>query len=127
MTSMCHFNYIFSIVFNFQFTANLFVELVRFLFQVPGVKIFFSCTLCQHPLEKLLDANGKEGTHDNPTVKEFQLNTRALRVVNSFYRPVVKGNCRGDMKVIDKENVDTTLDLPRRSTKRKKRKYSICM
>ena len=60
------------------------------------------------------------GTHDNPTVKEFQQNTHALRVVNSFCRPVVKGNCRGNMKVIDKENVDSTLDFPRRCTKRQK-------
>ena len=34
----------------YLFTANSFVELVRYLFKVPGVKIFFSRTLCQDPL-----------------------------------------------------------------------------
>ena len=59
------------------------------VYKVPEVKIFFSRTLSQDPLENFFDANGQEG-HNNPTVKEFQLNTQALRVVNSFCRPVVR-------------------------------------
>ena len=105
----------------YLFIANSFVELVRYLFKVPGVKIFFSRTLCQDPLENFFGCQRQRGgTHDNPTVKEFQQNTQALRVVNSFCRPVVKGNCRGNMtmKEIDKENINST--LPRKSTKRQK-------
>ena len=45
----------------YLFTANSFVKLVRYLFKVPGGKIFFSHTLCQDPLETFLDVNGKEG------------------------------------------------------------------
>ena len=109
------------------FTDNSFVELVRCLFKVPGVKIFLSRTLCQDSLGNFFGCQRQRGgTHDNPTVKEFQQNTQALRIVNSFCRPVVKGNCRGNMtmKEIDKENINFT--LPRRSTKGKKLKYSAC-
>ena len=60
------------------------------------------------------------GTHDNPTVKEFQQNTQALRVVNSFCREVVKGNCSGNKgdagSTVEKENYP----LPRRSSGRAK-------
>ena len=53
--------------------------------------------------------------------KNFSLTHKlSLCVVNSFCRPVVKGNCRGNAKVIDKDNVDSTLDLLTRSTKRQK-------
>ena len=105
----------------YLFTANAFVKLVRYLFKVPGVKIFFSCTLCQDPLVNFIGCQWqRRGTHDNPTVQEFQQNTQALRIVSLFCRPVVKGNYRGNvtMKEIDKENINST--LPRRSTKKRK-------
>ena len=35
------------------------------------------------------------GTSDNPNALEFGRNAQALRVVNSFCRGPVKGNCRG--------------------------------
>ena len=102
----------------YLFTANSFVELVRYLFKVPGVKVFFSHTLCQDPLENFFGCQRQRGgTHDNPTVKEFQQNTQALRVVNSFCRPTVKGNCRGNSETTDEEN---DYPLPRRSANRRK-------
>ena len=80
------------IIIAYLFTANSFIELVCYLFKVAGAKIFFSQRLCQDPLENFFGCqwqfSERGGTHDNPTVKEFQQNTQALRVVNSFCRPV---------------------------------------
>ena len=80
-----------------SFIAYSFVELMKYLFTVPGVEVFFSCHICQDPLEKFF-GNQRQigGTHDNTTVYDFQKNTQPLRVVNSFCRGTVKGNCRGN-------------------------------
>ena len=91
---------------------------------MAGAKIFFSRRLCQDPLENFFGCRRQRGgTHDNPTVKKFQQNMQALHVVNSFYRPVVKGNCQGNTETVYKENTDCP--LPRRSTKRGKLKLCI--
>ena len=67
--------------------AYSFQGLVRYLFTLPDVKVFLSRKICQDPLEKFFGCQRQVGgTHDNPTVKEFQQNTQALRVVNSFCR-----------------------------------------
>ena len=105
--------------------AHPFVELVRYLFKVPGVKVFFSRRLCQDLLEKFFGCQRQiGGTHDNPTVQEFQQNTQALRVINSFGRPVANGNCRGnkgDSKfMLEKENYP----LPKRTSCRAKTQTS---
>lgn len=98
------------------------MKLVRYLFTVPGVKVFLSRRICQDPLEKFFGCQRQVGgTHDNPTVKEFQQNTQALRVVNSFCREVAKGNCRGNKRgycdaVMNEEN----FPLPKRSKSRAK-------
>ena len=61
-------------------------------------------------------------TNDNPTVKEFQQNTQALRVVNSFCRGSVKSNCRGNEESITSSiSTETNTHLPRR--KSRKRQY----
>ena len=94
------------IMYIYFYIANSFIGLVRYLFKIPEIKIFFSRTLCQDPLENFFGCQRQVGgTNDNPTVQDFQKNTQALHVVNSFCRPVVKGNCRGNTEVvIDKEN-----------------------
>ena len=77
-------------IFFLIITAKSFIDLVRYLFSVPGVKSFLSRRLCQDPLEKLFGLQRQIGrTHDNTTVKEFQQNIQALRVVNSFCRSSV--------------------------------------
>ena len=106
-------------------TAHSFVELVRYLFKVPGVKVFLSRRVCQDPLEKFFGCQRQRGgTHDNPTVKEFEQNTQALRVVNSFCREVAKGNCRGNkgdsQPVLEQENNP----LPRRKQSRAKKQQN---
>ena len=96
--------------------AHSFIELVRYLFKIPGVTIFLSRRICQDPIEIFFGCQRQRGgTHDNPTVLEYQQNTQSLRVVNSFCRNIAKGNCRGN-----KENTDIfekeSSPLPRRKT-----------
>ena len=94
------------------------IELVPYLFSLPGVKVFLSEHLCQDPLEKFFGCQRQRGgTHDNPSVREFCQNTQALRVINSFCRGPVKGNCRIRSKNpdLEKENVP----LPKRKRQKK--------
>ena len=97
------------------------MDLVKYIFTLPGVKVFLSRKICQDPLEKFFGCQRQiGGTHDNPTVKEFQSNTQALRVVHSFCREVVKGNCRGHKEnnyAVDEENITP---LPKRFKSRAK-------
>ena len=81
----------------YLFTANSFVELIRYLFKVPGVKIFFSRTLCQDPLENIFECQRQRGVLMTILLSKNFSKTQALCIVNSFCRPVVKGNCRGNM------------------------------
>ena len=77
-------------------TVKSFVELVKFVFTIPGVKCFLSEKLCQDPLEKLFGCQRQcGGVNENPNVYEFCSNTRALRVVNCICQDVSHGNCRG--------------------------------
>ena len=73
-----------------------FIELVKYVFTIPGVTSLLSEKLCQDPLKKFFGCQRQRGgTSDNPTVSEFCKNTQALRVVNSLCSHVSKGNCRG--------------------------------
>ena len=93
-----------------------FTELVPKLFSISGVKVFLSEHLSQDPLEKFFGCQRQRGgTHDNPSVQEFCKNTQALRVINTFCRGPVKGNCRTLKRPVDleKENVP----LPKRRRK----------
>lgn len=73
-----------------------FVELVRYVFMIPGVKVFLSEKLCQDPLEKFFGCQPQRegGGNENPNAQDFYKNTQALRVINSFCVDSVKGNCR---------------------------------
>ena len=93
----------------------------RYLFTVPGVKFFLSRHICQDPIEKFFGCQRQcGGTHNNPTVKEFQQNTQALRVVNSICRDVVKGNCRGNKRNAEADLEDENEPLPKRYKSRAK-------
>lgn len=83
-----------------RMTARSFVGLVRLLFSLPEVKgkdlAFLSANLCQDPLENFFGCQRQRGgTSDNPNVKQFYENSQALRIVNSFCRGPIRGNCRG--------------------------------
>ena len=94
-------------------TAKSFVGLVRYLFSLPDIKdnrlAFLSNNICQDPLENFFGAQRQRGSSsDNPSAYEFYKNTAALRVVNSFCRGPLTGNCRGGKPaedlLSDKEN-----------------------
>ncbi len=108
---------IYTVLFIHCIIAKSFIELVKYLFSVPGVNSFLSRRLCQDPLEKFFGCQRQIGrTHDNPTVKEFAQNTQTLRVVSSFCRSSVKSNCRGNKDLITTEHINYSLP------KRRKRK-----
>lgn len=80
--------------------ANSFVELTKMIFNLPEVKgnnlAFLSNNICQDPVENFFGCQRQRGgTGDNPNAMEYYHNTQALRVVNSFCRTPVRGNCRG--------------------------------
>jgi len=89
--------------------AHSFIELVEYVFTLPDVSVFLSQRISQDPLENFFGCQRQRGgTHDNPNVQEFQKNMQALRVVNSFVKGPMKGNCRGSKEVdkvsLEKEN-----------------------
>ncbi len=76
-----------------------FVEFIKFVLVLPEVKdkklSFLSQNLCQDPLENFFGCQRQRGgTSDNPSVVDFYNNTQSLRVVDSFCRGPVRGNCR---------------------------------
>ena len=76
------------------YTAKWFTDLVEYIFTMPDVQVFLSQWICQDPLENFFGCQWQcGGTHDNPSVQEFQKNMQALRVINSFARGPAKGNC----------------------------------
>ena len=98
------------------FTVKSFVELVGYLFTIPGVTSFLSERLSQDPLEKYFGCQRQRGgTHENPTVQQFCKNSQALRVVNSVCGHVPRGNCRGRKESIDWEQENRPLPKRRKS------------
>ena len=80
--------------------AKSFVGMVKLMFSLPEVKgcglAFLSMNICQDPIENFFGQQRQRGgTSDNPNVMEYYNNTQALRIVNSFCRAPVRGNCRG--------------------------------
>ena len=94
--------------------------MTKYLFSIPDVKCFLSRNICQDPLEKFFGVQRQMGrTHSNPNMYNFQKNMQAVRVVNSFCREVVKGNCRGNKSKASDEDVDCR-PLPKRYKSRAK-------
>ena len=97
---------------------------MKYLFSLPEVRenklAFLSQNICQDPLENFFGCQRQRGgTSDNPNVMEYYQNTQALRVVNSFCRSSVKGNCQGTHSC-DKENIaSASTPLPRLGKKAK--------
>ena len=104
----------------FIITAHSFLDFIRLLFSLPDVKgknlSFLSNRLClQDPLENFFGCQRQRGgTSDNPSVGEFQKNTQALRVINSFCRGPVWGNCRRTKRTHETGIENTPLPKRRR-------------
>ena len=80
---------------------RFFVELVQYVFDIPGVDSFLSQRLCQDPLERFFGCQRQRGrVHDNPNAADFIKNTQAIRVIGSLPHPD-KGNCRGSCGDVD--------------------------
>ena len=94
--------------------AHSFVELVQYLFTVPGVSAFLSNRICQDPLEKFFGLQRQRGrVNENPSVSEFLRNTQALRVIQNTCSNV-RGNCWGSS---ESDGHDKSIDdtpLPKR-------------
>ena len=59
--------------------VKAFVELVKYLFTIPGVKAFLSEKISQDPIEKFFGCQRQRGrVNENPNVQEFLKNTQAL-------------------------------------------------
>ena len=71
------------------------MELVQYVFDIPGVDSFWGQRLCQDPLERFFGCQQQRGrVHDNPNAADFIKNTQVIRVIESLPHPD-KGNCRG--------------------------------
>ena len=91
------------------------MELTCYIFSIPGVKSFLSEKLSQDPLEKFFGCQRQRcGTHENPNVKEFCNGTQALRVINTFCKDPIKGNCRGNTLKRPIDFDKESLPLPKR-------------
>ena len=56
-----------------------FIDLVNYLFTLPGVKCFLSEKFCQDPLEKFFGMQRQRGrVKENFNVREFCQNTKAI-------------------------------------------------
>ena len=96
------------------------MDLVQYIFTIPGVKSFLSERISQDPLEKYFGRQRQRGgVNENPTSQEFLKNNNALRMVNSIKIDTHKGNIRGrnndDIMVVSTEPL------------KKKRRQSQCM
>lgn len=91
-------------------TVHSFIELSKYLFTIPGVKVFLSEKLSQDPLEKFFGCQRQRGgTSDDPNVAEFVHNTNSLCLINTVRGNVSRSNCRGN-KHLKEENTP----LPKR-------------
>ena len=86
--------------------VKAFVELVEYLFTVPGVTVFLSEKISQDPIEKFFGCQRQRGrVNENPNAQEFLKNTQALRVINGMCPNITRGNCRGST---EQQAIDTT-------------------
>jgi hypothetical protein len=91
MTTGCEFMHAGYVVYSFM-------ELLEYVFTIPGVSVFLSNSICQDPLENFFGQQRQRGgVNENPCVADFLKNTQALRVINST-SVTVRGNCRGVAK-----------------------------
>ena len=92
------------------FTVKSFIELVKFIFTIPGVTIVYSNKLCQNCLENYFgEQRQRGGTNENPNASQCLKNAQALRVINSTCG-TIRGNCRdtkGAKSLMDAENTYT--------------------
>ena len=94
-----------------------FVELVKYVFTIPGVSLFLSNRICQDPVESFFGQQRQRGrVNENPSTSEFLHNTQALRVISDTCSNI-RGNCRRGVEITE-ELLDAG-PLPKRPRKPK--------
>ena len=102
----------------FYYTVSSFIELIPYLFKIPGVRGFLSYTINQDPLEKYFGIQCQAGkSNENSTVSQFVKNTDTIRVIRAIWIDDITGNCRGHniKKHIDFEAAKMPLQKRKRS------------
>ena len=103
---------------HFTHAVLSFIELVEYIFTIPGVTVFLSNRICQDPLENFFGQQRQRGrVNENPSVAEFLKNTQALRVVNTSCA-TARGNCRGKRK-----NKGDPLEVENTPLKKRKKEH----
>lgn len=94
-----------------------FIEMVKYLFTLIGVKFFLSEKTSQDPLEKFFgNQRQRGGVNENPTMQEFCKNTQALRVINNVCGEV-RGNCCGRKRSRENDDPLQEENIPLRKRK----------
>ena len=102
------------------------IDLVKFLFTIPGVNSFLSERLSQDPLENYFGQQRQRGgVNENPTCDQFLKNNQALRVVSSIKVKLTNGNTRGSRPDEDRLTSVSTNPLPKRR-KTSQSNYKSC-
>ena len=115
MRATSKFNIIVFMVFLCCFAVNSFLELVEYIFKIPGVEVFLSERFSQDTLEKLFGWLRQRGkSHENPNMEQFCKGTQAFRVINGTCKSVKRGNCRGNKTEIDWEQENCPLPKRKR-------------
>jgi len=96
-------------------SVKAFIEIVEFLFTIPGVTVYLSSFLSQNTLEKFLAVNDNVAkVGENPNSHELCKNTQG--VINLVCGNAPRGNCRGDKATIDWEAESKPLPKYRKAT-----------
>lgn len=95
--------------------VHSFVELARYLLNIPEVDVFLSNKVSQDPIEKFFGQQRQRGSsNDNPNALQFIKGTQAIRVINTTCANI-RGNCRGDKA---QKWIPDNKSLPKRKTRR---------
>ena len=124
VTGKCNNDTKYGINIGFVFSiVKSFIELLRYILRIPGVKFFLSERLSQDPLENFFGCQRQRcRTNENPNLHKLCKNTQALRVINSVCGTVSKGNCRGNKQVTYMDEI-TSHCLNIEESKNKKANY----
>ena len=70
--TLSYIHYFIHSLFTESYVGRSFVELVQYVFDIPGVDSFLSQRLCQDPLERFFGCQRQRGrVHDNPNAADF--------------------------------------------------------
>ena len=99
----------------FLIAVHSFMDLIKFIFTIPGVKSFLSERISQDPLEQFFGRQRQRGgVNENPTCQQFIHNNSALRMVNSIKIDTHKGNVGRQEPTCNKSIHVSSEQLPKR-------------